>query len=733
MLVFLVLLFSVNLFGEKVKKILIEGNINVKESVIFEQIKTKKGTVLSEETLSEDIKSIFNLGFFDDVAVRVDTSTWKVIFVVKEKPYIKKIDFRGNIRYSNSSLKRKISTKEKEYLNESKLKEDIEKISNFYKDKGYADVKVNYQTEIIDERKNYCKVNLDIQEGKKYLLKEIQVFGVKKYPPKKIYKIMKSKKNKPYKETSINSDIEEIKKFYISQGYPKIEINLTKELIDEYVTIKLNISEGERFKIKEIKFEGNTVYSSKELLKVLTIKKNEIFIEEKIQASITNIQDLYGNKGYIRSKISYEVKYFPYKNLVDIIFNIIENNIVYVNKIYIDGCKVTKEYVVKRELVLKEGEPVSTYKIRRSMERIFNLGFLEDVNVNFHEIGNPNKLDLTFIVSEGRPGMLSMGAGYSTLDEFFGTLQVSHLNLFGRGQRLDILWEFGARKMNYQISWTEPWVFNKPLSLGFNVYDLTRLRDYGAHYGAYKERRIGADVKVGPKLGEYWSLLFTYSYETVNYIDVLEELKQTLISPGVISSLTSQLICDTRDYIFDPSKGSRNSLSVQYAGLGGDVYFVKSIVRSSWFFPTFWKFVLALNATLGNSWEILGYKVPVSEKFYVGGADTVRGYLYRDIGPSEGGNTMFVGNVEYRFPIVIEKKKTLVQGVIFYDVGNAWRKLDELDFNIGIEDARLKSGVGFGIRFTTPVFPVRLDWAWALNPKPGTSPFQFYFSLWQMF
>jgi len=234
--------------------------------------------------------------------------------------------------------------------------------------------------------------------------------------------------------------------------------------------------------------------------------------------------------------------------------------------------------------------------------------------------------------------------------------------------------------------------------------------------------------------------LFSYTLENIGIYNVVADTTvetNVLATQGITSSISSQVIWDTRDNIFDPTRGTRDSLSLQYAGgiLGGDINFIKTIAKSSWYFPTFWKFVLSLNVQAGRVEPFdSNTDVPIYQRFYVGGADTVRGYQYAtQIGPANGGDVMAVGNVEYKFPIVQEKNHTILQGAFFYDIGGTWASASDVDFAIGTETNKLKAGIGFGIRFTTPVFPLRLDWGYGLNHNPGESLSQFYFTIGNIF
>jgi outer membrane protein insertion porin family len=416
------------------------------------------------------------------------------------------------------------------------------------------------------------------------------------------------------------------------------------------------------------------------------------------------------------------------KKVVNLLISINEQGMVYVDRIYVEGNVITKDYVIKREFLVKEGDPFDVKKIRRTQEKLYNLGFFSDIVIEIGETGDPYRANLICEVTEQRTGLLSMGAGYSSQDGLLGTFQITQSNFLGRGQRIDLMLEFGKKKTNYQISFTEPWFLGKHVLFGISVYDTDRDRDY------YREMRTGGNIRIGPHLTDILSLRFTYTYERVKIYDALADWVEERKDDS--SSFTTFLIRDSRDNIFDASRGSRNSISLQVSGgiLGGDTDFVKTFTSNSWFFPTFWRFVLAVQLRYGivSSFPP-STGVPIYERFYVGGADSVRGYDYRgEIGPSEGGEMMFVSNVEYKFPIVKEKRNTILQGAIFIDMGGSWRKGD-VNFTIGSRDNQLKVGIGAGIRFQTPFFPVRLDWGYGLNHKPGEDKSQWYFTMGQSF
>ncbi len=753
----------------RIKNIVFDGLQNVKPKTVRSEIKMKKGKVYSASLAREDLRTILGLGYFDNAEIAVDKDKKIVKFKLTEKPYIKSMVFKGNKQFSAGKLKSEATLKEKDFYNFSELEETKRKILTLYRDKGYADCRMEvYPT--TDEDTNIMTITFLITENNKVLIGDLYVEGVESFKPKKIKKQAKTKKKKVFKEETLKNDMAAITAYYKNRGFMDFSVD---EPVIKYndertkMFITLNVNEGTRYRIGKISFDGNTVISSKDLLKNSSIKKNEIFNQEKILELLNGVYDAYSDRGYLHSYIAPDFqksempenaknkkikkkknKYSKNDGLVDVTYNIQENNIVYVGDVYVDGLTKTKDLTIRREILLKPGDVFSSGKVRRSMEKIYNLGFIDGAEPNIMPTGASDIMNLAFNITEGKPGMITAGAGYSSVDKFVGSIQLQHMNLFGRAQRLNLLWEFGARRQNYELDWTEPWFLGKPMSLGLSVYDIVRLRDYHNTSDAYREGRLGGSVSISPRIDDKLSLLFGYTYEHVRLFDIdSDELKQEILNDPDLakdrtSSVRAQIVYDSRDYIYDASKGVRYSYGINVAGgpFGGNVNYVRNSVRGTWFFPTFWKFVLSININAG--WiESYGNSsdVPLYEKYYVGGADTVRGYKYRtEIGPYNGGKIMTVANVEYKFPIVREKRKTILQGAFFYDIGGTWKDINHVNFGFGTDNDEnneyyLKSGVGFGIRFATPVFPLRLDWGYGLNHKRGEDLQQFYFTIGNVF
>jgi len=703
----------------------------VETKKILRTLGIRKGDEYSEEAVSEGLQSIYELGFFENITIEVSEVEGgvKVTYVVTEKPLIKRIEFKGNKKFSNSKLEKEIESKEKQPFDKRKIQEDAEKIVSLYKEKGYADVKVEpYTTE--DEKSGMMIVTLFITEGKQVRIGKVNLIGAEAFETRKIIKKLQTKRKKFFKKEILDGDLKTIEAYYKDRGFLKVLLGTPIITYNEEKTqifVTLFVYEGLKYMMGDIRFQGNDVFATEELERDLQVKQGEIFNQAKFEESLFNIQERYAEKGYILMRSNPEYSTDDERKVANISISINEDGIVYIDRISLEGNVITKDYVIRREFLVKEGNPFNVKKIRRTQEKLYNLGFFSDVGIEIGETDDPYKADLICKVTEQRTGLLSMGAGYSSQDGLVGTLQITQSNLFGRGQRVDLMLEFGKKK-SYQLSFTEPWFLGRHVLFGIDVYDTDRDRDY------YEERRTGGDIRVGPHLSDILSLQFTYDYERVKIYNAPDY--PTEVGTKDSSSFTTYLIRDSRDNIFDASRGSRNSVSFQVSGgiLGGDNDFVKTFGSSSWFFPSFWRFVLALQLRCGivSSFSP-STGVPIYERFYVGGADSVRGYDYRgEIGPDEGGVMMFVSNVEYKLPIVMEKGHTVLQGAVFLDMGGSWRKGD-FGFTIGSGDDQLKVGIGAGIRFKTPIFPIRLDWGYGLNHRPGEDKSQWYFTIGQTF
>jgi len=744
----------------RILKISAEGNKNVRERVILAQAKTRKNDVYDPDKLRKDVQSIYGLGNFEDVSLEVTDVPGGVLvtFKVAEKPVIKKIDFKGNKKLGSSKLRDAISLKENDPLDKFKLNLDVEKLLSTYKDEGFAAAQVEPFT--TTDVTNHVTITFFVTEGTQVLVEDIDLQGVTAFKVKKVKGQMKTRRKKVFKQDVLVKDVEDVTKFYKNHGYQNVKVVEPKQTFNAdktRITLSIMINEGPLFHFGASKFTGNAIFSSEKLLPAIQYKTGEIFNQDKLDSTVSKLQDIYGAKGYIRVQVKPDFAQDPAKGLVDIEYKMTEGEVVYVDHIGIEGNTHTKDYVIRREIKLKEGEPFSSVLARKSVERLYNLGFLDNVDVDVQQPNSPNKADVIFTVTEGKPGMLSAGAGYSSVDGLIGTLQVQHINFLGRGQRVNFQWQFGARTNSFDLGWTEPWFMGKPMSFGMDIFRTNRLQQLGTITNAYWTLDQGFSATLAPRFSDIYTVSLGYTFSKQHRYNVAPDsaTRSAVLSPdcaadpncndfyALYSNLTEQFIRDTRDNQFDPTHGNRESLSLIEGGLvpANSVKFYKPIADASIHIPTFWKFVLSLH----GQWS---YIEPYGDStitdiqtqlFHVGGADTVRGYQLGAVGVSgldgnPGGKVMNVYNVEYKFPIAPDEHgKTLLQGVFFYDIGGDWDNFSEVNYRTGTGPYNLRQGVGFGIRFKTPVFPLRLDFGIPLNHAAGEAESQFYFNVGSLF
>jgi outer membrane protein insertion porin family len=740
----------------------VRGGINVKPKVVIKTGKAKKGRLYYQDFVNSDISAVLGLGSMEKVSVDIEemknrpvaakfreiagsSNAVTVTYIVSEKFMIKGLKIAGAKELSKGAVKDEMNLKEKDFFDELKIREDIIKVTDKYREKGYIEAKADYEVRY-DTAARVCYLTVSVIEGKKAKIAEVSLEGVKGFKTKKLVGKMKNRPKKIYSPQNLENDFKDIETFYKNNGYSEFKLENSSVTFNEdksRVFVKAAISEGPRQRFGITLFSGNTVYSSKDLLELLEYRRGRLFNQEKFDDSIRALQDKYADKGYLKALLKPEKVLNSGSGELDITFSVTENNPIYVGNIDIEGNKATKTYVLRREIAQKEGQVFSSSKIRRSQEKLFNLGFLDDVGIVINPTPEPDKVDLVFDVTEGKPGMLTAGAGISSRDGLVGTLSLQHLNLFGRAHRTSLSWNFGKRVQDYTLSWSTPWIGNHPTTLGLDVYNTRRYKPYQDTLSAYTERRTGGKVTVGPRFEEdKYHLTTSYTYEKVKISDVDAAYTTELLEgTSVTSSIYVEFARDTRDNVWDPTRGSKASIGVDLTGgpLMGDVNYYKPNLTYTYNLKLFsiddYPFVFAVSNKAGYG---AGFgdtpKLPVYERYFLGGADTIRGYSNNgQVGPLNGGKVYDILNLEFHFPLAREKKRTIVQWGFFLDVGNSWDHFNNFSTRTGTGVNDLKVGAGFGIRFTTPAFPIRLDWGYGFNHKPGEQLSDIYFTLGNLF
>jgi len=722
-----------------IEAIEVRGNKSVSTNTILSKIKSQIGSHYQDNIVSDDIKRLNLLGFFSDISIETQPfkDGLKLIINVTENPIIEKIYFIGmrRVYIKEEKLKEMLKSKEKEYLNNTKIKEDIEILRDLYVKKGFSDTEISYEVSL-NKEKNSAQVKFIVKEAMRLKIKDIRIKGNKAYPAKRILKLIKTRRAWLFnagilKEETLKDDIKKIIAFYKHNGYADAQVNYTvsRHPRKPFLYIDIQIEEGKKYLTGKVAITGNSVFSEAEIRKVLkNCLENKVFSEEGIKEDVANIQGLYFDKGYIFAQVKESFSLNPQTGQVDISYNIVENEVGYVNRIKIRGNIKTKDVVIRRELRLYPGERFDGEKLKRSKERLQNLGFFEEVSFDTEDTDIPNRKDLVVDVKEAKTGTFSFGGGYSTIDEFVGFVEIEQRNFdwknfpyfTGDGQDLKLRASFGTLSDSYILSFTEPWLFDYPLSFGFDLYRQSHEREADVGYG-YDQKRTGGDLRLGKELTEYLRADLEYRYDTIEISDVSEEATQELkkeLGKNAISSIELSLTQDKRDNRFLPTQGYLLTGSWQIAGgiFGGDKDFFKFLGRASKYLPLWQNSVLELRMRVGLA-DAYGdsNEIPIYERFFAGGSSTVRGYEERKLGPYDavtkdplGGDSLLVTNIEYTYPIF-----DFLRAAAFLDSGNVWEKTSD------IGSGGFKSSWGLGLRLKTPLGPINLDYGIPFNKDPG--------------
>ncbi len=740
--------------GAKVTLIEVQGNRRIETATILAKIKTKEGEVFSPAQIKEDIKTLYQLGHFEDVQVKTEgfEKGLKVIFSVKEKPLIRDITFEGNEELTVEKLKEGMTLLPRAAFNMQLIQENAEKIRLKYQDSGYYNaIVVPVITELRGGDRN---VVFSIEEGDKVKLSTINITGNKAISEKEIKSALKTQehwffsflgRSGTLRTDELRDDLETIRNLYYNKGYIQVQVDepvISLSPKRDKLTVTINLREGDQFRVGSVSFKGNASLSDNELEKEIKLKKGDIFSRDVLRQDVNRIMDRYDSLARPFASVVPLFNIEQEKKLVAINIEIQEGGEVRIGRINITGNTKTRDKVIRREMRLNEGDIYSKKAIKRSYERINNLNFFEVVDIVPERQLQEPVMDLNIKVKEKMTGTLSVGGGYSSVDKLVGIAEVTQGNLGGRGQLLKLKTQWGGKHRIMLLSFMEPYLFDEPV---WGRVDLYRQMQ---EYDGYRLYSNGLALGVGKNFDEYLSGSIKYSYDQssvrdITLVNVPFVLQQQLEHYGTTvttSAVTVSLTRDSRDFYLDPKSGSRNTVFVEYAGgpLGGDPEFIKSVADSAWYFPLFWDTVFMARGRIGMVGSLSDKPVPIGERFFVGGSGTVRGFHYGTVGPVDalnnrvGGNKELIFNFEYNFPLV---PAAHLKGLLFYDIGRAFddgtsRKVEEPH---RISYRELRHSWGWGFWWLSPMGPLRFEWGYIIHRKLLDQASQFEFNIGTLF
>ena len=747
----------------KVESLKIEqdGENKIPQELLNVTMRLRSGSEYTREYLDEDIKNLYASGKISDVVAKVENlanGNVSIILQVKPAPIISVMKIEGNAKFETKDLQKHFTINEGERLNSRQLNETLENLRKFYVSKGYSDVRIAPPV-IIPDGKNGVIVTVKIAENLRLKVNDVNFDKVTVFSERELRNALFNSYSYwtllPFINDFLNNgllnrqeleiDKARLRDMYHNRGYLDFKVNeivLTPKAGDaEFVNILFKVEEGEPYVVDQVTVSGNQVVDVKELASLLGLTSGEVFSTRNEQMTVRAMADLYDSKGYTDAVIRpvRTVNFQDKKVSVD--FKVSEGRKFFVNDIVIIGNTATKNKVLLREMALQPGDPVAKHRIDISRQRLLGMGYFKKVEVEAVNADDLDTKDIHVKVEE-RPDRFNfrIGAGASDVNSFFGMAEISTDNFdianpgkwfYGGGQRLRLQGIYGIDNAGFNVDFIEPWLFDLPLRFELSAYMNT------SEFDDWSEERIGVRTSLQRKIfDDFTTIAAGYKFEVVRVTDIASSLKQymrknDLDGTSRVGQFSLMLARDTRDSLVDPTEGYNinlfGSISPEFLGSSSNYYRLEA--RASYYASFFDKAIVAM---VGGKFGVVsnfnyGEQIPVFERYFMGGSNSVRGFEYRSIGPTVngcnvGGNTMLLLTAEVSHPIWGP-----LRGAAFIDAGNAWDDTYELSFS------DINVGVGYGIRLKLPMIkaPLKLDIAYPVvkNQDNVSRKFRIHFNV----
>jgi outer membrane protein insertion porin family len=703
-----------------IRELSIEGNRRVQDAVILGRIRSAVGAPFSPSQTSEDLRNVFGLGFFDDVQLKVEDFEGgvKVTFVVVERPFVRDVEFVGNAKIGTTELQDKIDLKLGSVYNPVEVQRAREKLKEAYEDEGYFEVQITPETEKFAD--GDVKVVFSITEGRRITIDTIVFRGNKGLKAKQIKAVMATQERQYFilrgtvQRQRLEEDMDRIMGVYQDHGYVQARVERHDVTVDRdkaRVTITIDVVEGAQYRVGVIKLTGVTLLPEEELRRQLGLKAGDVFSRTALRDGVRNIADLYSTIGRASADVIPRTEQQPATNTVDVTVELTEGPEVYVERINITGNTRSEDRILRREIPFVEGDLFTLQKLQRARQRLINLGYFDLINVTTQPGTDKTRIIVNVEVTERPTGIFSIGGGFSSVDSVVGTLDISQNNFLGRGWQLSLRLRAGANSQQGIISFTEPWLFDRPLSAGFDLFNVKR------QFTEYDYDSLGGNVRLSHPFAEYWRWQTSYRLtrdEISDIQDTTDSLLREEEGKRITSAVTLGITRDSRDVVATPSRGGLTVFTVDAAGLGGDSRFVKAIASTAYFKPIWLGHILSGRAETGYGFGWSNDPLPVFERFYLGGPNSIRSFKARRISPRDdegtriGGTSQVLGNVEYIIPLPFNFR---VAG--FFDIGNVY------GFGTKFDVTNTREAAGAGIRWQSPFGPIRVDYGLNLDRRKG--------------
>jgi outer membrane protein insertion porin family len=713
-----------------VKDIRVEGLQRTEPGTVFSYLPVKVGEQMTEEKAQQAIRALFATGFFRDVRLEVESGV--LIVFVEERPAIAQIDFSGIKEFEPENLRRsfrELGMAESRIFDRSLLEQAEQELKRQYLAKGLYGVDV--QTTVTPLERNRVGISFAVKEGEVAKIRGINIVGASAFSEKDLLDefvlrtpswITWYTKHDQYSRQKLAGDLESLRSFYQNRGFldfniDSTQVSITPDKKDIYITV--NITEGEKYSVSEVKLAGQLLLPEEEMAKLVRLKPGDVFSREKLTQTTKAISDRLGNDGYAFANANAVPQIDKEKREVAFTIFVDPGRRVYVRRINVAGNTKTRDEVVRREMRQLEGGYYDASKIQLSKQRVDRTTYFKEVSVETVPVaGLTDQVDVNFTVEEKPTGALLLGAGFSTVEKVIVSGSITQANVFGSGKFLSTQLQTGKINRTYSVSYTDPYYTVDGVSRGFDVYK----RDTDASQlaiGPYKTKTVGGGVRWSYPLAERDSISFGLNAEhvnlevfdtsPVNYITFVNQFGNTY----TYAAATAGWARDSRDSLILPREGSLQKLSGE-VGVGNLEYY-RLGYQHQYFRPISRTFTLFLNGDIGYANGLGNRPLPFFKNFYAGGPGTVRGYNYSSLGPQDGlgnvlgGTRRLIGSAELLFPVPGAAQDKSLRLAVFLDGGQVYGAGEKMSLG------DLKYATGLALSWNSPFGPLRLSLAQPLN------------------
>ena len=749
------------------KEIKIAGNLRVEDDGIRLHLKSRPGELFDPAVVEQDVKAIFRMGFFDDVKAELSPEG-VLTYAVKEKPYIREVKIQGASQVTKEKIESAFGVGARTILDRAKVADGVDKVRKLYSEQGYVNVAVDYAVSV--EASNQAVVTLDINEGSRLLIKKVLFEGNKNFSQSELKDLIATKEEWIFSfitnrgvldRDMLTNDVAILSNHYNDHGY--VEHKIEEPVIlraRDGLEVVFRVHEGPQYRVGKVEIGGELLQDGQQMLKSVKLTTGQIFRGSRLREDVTALQDMYSNKGFAFVQVDPITKVNDSAKNVDVALVITKGPPVYFNRVLVAGNTKTRDKVVRRELLANEQELYAGTKITQSRNALQRTGYFEDVQITTKKTNQPDTVDVLVDVKEGPTGTFQVGAGYSSGDGFLFNANVSEKNLMGRGQGVSGSFSIGTSRQDFIVNVNDPYFNDSKVALGIDAFNTKRefndfderklgfgvntsypLKDFTMpFFGRGRSTNLGSDELASNPTPSVWDYMrggvsYDLTRETIRGISPnAPEVIQAEKGTSLTSSVTPGMTYDSRDHFFNPTEGTKSAFSVKMAGLGGDSRFIKSDLSGRWYYP------LLKDPKWGGNWVFglggqVGYGIglaernsgnkdlPLFERYFLGGINSIRGFAERSIGPRApsncdngvckdtdviGGDKAMVLNTELLFPIM---EQYGLRGVAFFDIGNSFSD------SFGFSD--LRRSIGAGVRWMSPFGPLRVELGFPLNKQSG--------------